>query len=279
MTIHPKAAQRTARVGGAEVTFHDTGSPGSPVVLLHGTGGSAERHFGTLFPMLAARHRVIAVDFAAAPDGEPLTMDRLVRQVSGVLDEAAPAAPVSLVGYSLGAVVAAATAARHPDRVTDLVLVAGWITTDAQQLLRNTIWRELRRGDSRALRDFMVYTTYGAPYLADKSGPEMEELAARMVLDEDRDAQMELNRTVDISSVVTGVRARTLVIGGTHDQMVPPRHSESLFGAIPGARLARIDSGHAVVAERPAELFSLIDGFVARRIPDPPGTVLASPRI
>jgi pimeloyl-ACP methyl ester carboxylesterase len=56
-------------------------------------------------------------------------------------------------------------------------------------------------------------------------------------------------------------RATTLVIGCTHDQMVPVRHSKALFGAIRDARYTEIASGHAVVFERPAQLVQIIDQF------------------
>ena len=68
---------------GLSVPFHDTLAPEDSrdtVVLVHGTGGSAKTHFRTLFPMLAARYRVLAVDLQS-PDGE-LTLGGLSEQVA-----------------------------------------------------------------------------------------------------------------------------------------------------------------------------------------------------
>ncbi|MEV0288886.1 alpha/beta hydrolase [Kribbella sp. NPDC050820] len=277
MSIHPDAVERTVVLDDAEVVFYDTCSAKTPLVLLHGTGGSVRSHFGRLFAMLAPRYRVIALEFAPAPAGEALSLDWLVRQVNAVLGEATDE-PVVLVGYSLGAVVAAAMAAAHPARVKDLVLVAGWMKSDSQQRLRNAVWQRLRQANSPALREFMLYTSYGAPFLAARTEPEIEDMLARVSVD-GRDEQMELNRDVDLSSILDKIRARTLVIGCTYDQMVPLHHSHSLLGAIADARLATIDSGHAVIIERPAELFHLIDAFAARRIDAPAGCRLATPTI
>jgi pimeloyl-ACP methyl ester carboxylesterase len=62
-------------------------------------------------------------------------------------------------------------------------------------------------------------------------------------------------------TLVPRIEATTLVIGCTHDQMVPVLHSKALFGAIRDARYTEIASGHTVIFERPAQLVQIIDQF------------------
>lgn len=279
MNLHPDAVEESVIVDGTTVTYYDTRAAKPAIVLLHGTGGSAAAHFGPLYAMLAARHRVIGIDIATPRQDGDLTVDGLAAQVGAVLGLATPEQTVMLVGYSLGAVVAAAAAARYGHQIDNLVLVAGWIKTDNHQRLRNTVWQQLRHADSTELREFSVFTSFGAPFLASKSDEDLDLLLRQVAQSTERDAQMRLNRSVDISDAVTQIRARTLVIACEYDQMVPMHHSQALFGAIPNARLAIVPSGHAVIFERPAHLASLINAFAAEATADPADTVRPAPAI
>lgn len=263
------------------VTFHDSSSDGrTPIVLVHGTGGSAESHFWALFPMLAERHRVVALDLDFGPAG-PRDMaggedalDAVVDQVRAVVEHVAAPGPVTVLGYSLGAVVAAAFAGRHADLVSDLVLVAGWMVTDRQQQLRNDVWWTLHETGSPALAEFSVLTAYSPAHLLARTPAEFAELIRRAGVGPDRTAAMRLNRHIDLTADVAAITARTLVIGCREDQMVPVHHSRLLFGGIEDARYAEIESGHAVVFERPAELFRLVSQFIEEPGRTAPGDIL-----
>ncbi|MET8694160.1 alpha/beta fold hydrolase [Streptomyces bauhiniae] len=261
-------AEGSVTVDGVEVRYFDhatapaAGDDRAPIVLVHGTGGSTQKHFAYLLPLLATRQRVVSVDLAQPVPAEgTLTVEHLERQVAAVVEAVLPGRAVTLVGYSLGSVVASAVAAHRPDLVRNLVLVAGWITTDTQQKLRNRVWHELRETGSSALGAYTAFCAFGGPYLAHVT---LDQLAPVLTAapPSDFDAlQMALNQRVDISGLVPRIEATTLIVGCTHDQMVPVRHSKALFGAIQDARYTEIESGHAVVFERPAQLVQIIDQF------------------
>ncbi len=258
-------------VDGASVRFYDSReSRGSrnPIVLIHGTTGSTAVHFGFLFPMLATRQRVVSIDLGQ-PTGE-LTIDSFRRQVEAVIDRVLPDESITLLGYSLGAVVAATVAAARPEKIENLILVAGWAKTDAQQVLRNNVWNALyASGDKDALAQFTVFCAFGHPFVGARTMLELEPAIAAVNVTEFGVAQMRVNRDIDIVDRLGAITANTLVIGCQFDQMVPNRHSLDLFGAIENARYTEIPSGHAVVFERPAELHKHVDNFAAdpRRYP------------
>jgi len=261
-------ASGTVEIDGASVPYYDAGPHQSgrlPLLLVHGTAGSTNSHFGYLFPMLAYRQRVISLDLSPGADPQaPLQVEDLVRQVMAVAERVlGPGQPFALAGYSLGAVVAAATAGLHPGVVRQLVLVAGWIQTDTQQQLRSHVWHGLRQAlpEGPLLREFMAFCAFSPAFMLPRSLADLQGAAAAIPLSPWVDRQMALNSRVDISTHVAHIRAATLVIGCSEDQMVPRHHSLALFGAIEDARYLELASGHAVVFERPAELFHAIDQF------------------
>lgn len=262
MKLHPDSEIGTVQFSNTSVTYFDTGTPGdgkTPIVLVHGTGGSTEAHFRTVYPMLAARHRVIGLDLSVSADTD---LDELVAQVVAVITDRAAGSPVNLVGYSLGAVVSAALAGRHGSLLNTLTLIAGWITTDKQQRVRNSVWASLFAEQGRALQEFQTLMAFSPQFLRTRSDKDLETLISSRAFREGVDVEMEINRTVDIESDVEKINVPTLVIGATQDQMVPIMHSYMLLGGIENARLAEVESGHAITVERPAHVFMLIDDFV-----------------
>jgi pimeloyl-ACP methyl ester carboxylesterase len=95
----------------------------APVLLLHGQPGGARDWTGVV-EALAGRADAIAVD-RPGWDGRtrPLDIEGNVRAALALLD-ARRIERATIVGHSLGAAIAAAAAAHHPERVAALVLAA-----------------------------------------------------------------------------------------------------------------------------------------------------------
>lgn len=273
----------TVDVNGVEVTYYDSedtrNHPEEVLVLIHGTSGSTAAHFGFLYPVLAARQRVIAIDWAQVYPNSRLELDDLVDQVAGTIRRLVPGRRVVLLGYSLGAVVTAKLAADHPELVGRLILVAGWIRTDLQQILRNDVWRSLREaGDEQALREYSTFCAFGGPFLSGKTMADMQPGMDAMAFDDFGDQQMELNRRIDIAAAAESIVAPTLVVSCIHDQIVPTRHQLALFGAIENSRFVEIPTGHAVVFERPSELSHHIQQFMDAPEQYDAGTIIPTPK-
>jgi len=99
---------------------------GRPVVFIHGWLGSW-RYWVPAMEGLSVRCRTYALDLWGFGDSERLTcdyaIDSYVVVFEGFLD-ALGLARVSLVGHSLGGLVALAFAARHPDRAEQVLAVS-----------------------------------------------------------------------------------------------------------------------------------------------------------
>jgi pimeloyl-ACP methyl ester carboxylesterase len=275
MTFFPGVREDSVRIGEYQVKYYDSARErsGHTIVLFHGTGGSAVNNFWALFPMLAQRHRVIAFDFVDPADPEVQRGD-YIDQAHAVVEAVSADGPVDIVGYSFGAVVAGSYAARYPQKVKSLTLVAGWLKTDAHQRLRNDTWFALSDSKHPALATFTAFTTYSQDYLNARLPGEIAAVVEGIRKGADRSAKMKFNRSVDISEEVTQIAAPTLIVGCSQDMMVPIKHQYLLFGAIADSRFVAVNSGHGVMTERPSEVFTLIDAFVRNPEAEPAGAVL-----
>ncbi len=248
------------QVGDADVAYEVEGS-GDPLVLVHGSTGSGA-HWAQVVPGLVDRFTVVLPDYAGGgtttDGGGPLQVDDLVGQVLAVADDAG-AERFALAGWSLGAVVAAATAAAAPDRVRSLTVVCGWAVTDARMRFTFDLWRRLLAADRELFARYTLADGATAR-LFELLGDGVEALvaptAATFAPGSDRHA--DLDGRVDIADRLGAIRAPTLVVGGAEDRWVPIGHSRALAAAIGGARLVELDCGHLVPSERAGELTALL---------------------
>lgn len=252
-------------VDGATVDYHVAGtasSPSTPVVLVHGVGGSTQAHMSYMMPMLARRHRVISVDLAPPVGDAPLTIEALAGQVAAVVEREVPGTTVGLLGYSLGAVVATVVAGIRPDLIDRLVLINGWVRTDPQQRMRLGIWRKLREEGSAALKEFATFCSLSGEYMDLIQPVGVRRAVADAAVDDFADRQVQLAARVDIADHAFAVAAPTLVIGSSKDVSAPPRHARALFGCIDDARYLEVAAGHAALQERPAEVLRAAEDFL-----------------
>ncbi|HEY1973896.1 MAG TPA: alpha/beta fold hydrolase [Pseudonocardia sp.] len=125
-------------VGGIRTRVLEAGS-GTPLILLHGTGGHAETYVRNIVPL--SRHfRVLAMDmvghgYSDRPDGD-YTMDRFADHVVGLIDTIG-AESAYLSGESLGGGVACWTALKYPERVRALSLNTGILARPDEKGLKD----------------------------------------------------------------------------------------------------------------------------------------------
>jgi 2-hydroxy-6-oxonona-2,4-dienedioate hydrolase len=136
-------------VKGVRTRVVEAGS-GEPLIFLHGTGGHCEA-FSRNLVAHAPYFRCMAIDmighgYTDAPD-IPYTMDLLVDHVHDLIDVVG-AKQVSVCGESLGAMVGAHLAIRHPDRVKKLVMNTGMLMRRTEEDLKGT--RDLLERTKRA---------------------------------------------------------------------------------------------------------------------------------
>lgn len=253
---------------GARVHYGVDGA-GPALMLLHGTGGDGFSHWGQLLRHLTPGRTVICPDYAGSGqttdhDG-PLQLDELVEQVLAVAD-ACGQASFDLAGYSLGAVVAAVIAARHPERVRRLVLVAGFTGgEDSRATLQFGLWRELIARDRELMARFILLTGCSPAWLSAQGDEQLARRAAMIVKHTHwagMARQADLDARLDIRTELARIQAPTRVIAGCHDQMVPAALTDALTAGIAGADRIVLPGGHLLTLEQPQALAEAILAFV-----------------
>jgi len=153
-----------------EPTFARTRLGSGPGLLLApGAGSSLANTYGPIMAGLAAGHTVVGIDYPGGGDTPrattPLSVDDLADQLVAAAD-AEGLDRFALSGYSLGAAVAVRAAARHPERVTALVLTAGFAYRDNRLALTCSVWSRIAAsGDRDLLGEFPLTLALGTQAL------------------------------------------------------------------------------------------------------------------
>ncbi|MGD1877376.1 MAG: alpha/beta fold hydrolase [Kiloniellaceae bacterium] len=253
---------------GARVAYRVAGS-GPGVVLVHGTGGSAETSWPEMIDRLTSRWTVVRVDFAGSGDsvdgGGPLDLAALAAQVVAAAQDAG-VGRFHLLGFSLGAVIAVKIAADHPDKLLSVVPLAGMLSSaDPRLQMQLRLWRHLIDSDREAMTRLGMLTCFSPDYIARFDAGTLEQAMADDLAGTDWDAlarQVDLDLTLDVTQEAARIAVPALVIGCRHDQIVPPvRHARVLADRIPGALYAELDCGHCAPFEVPDALIDLAEPF------------------
>ncbi|MEU7897509.1 alpha/beta hydrolase [Nonomuraea sp. NPDC049152] len=240
---------------------------GPGLVLVHGTGGDAEKVFGNVVDHFTQTRTVVRPNFSGSgqttDDGAQLSVDLIAAQVSAAT-RAAVDGPVDLLGFSLGAVAAAAVAATQPDLVRSLILVGGWAhSTGPRDRYYFQTWRKLLETDRELFKRFSALTGFSAAAL-DRFGHDgLAHSLADAWPPPGIDRQIDLGLRVDIRQLLPKITAPTLVIGFADDNMIPIEGSRQLSAAIPGSRLVEAeDQGHMDWFADPSGLVKLTREFI-----------------
>lgn len=220
---------------------------------------------------------------------DDISLDAWVRDLEAVVD-ACGLERFPLFGISCGAATAVAYAARHPERVSRLILVGSYATSyfttqntdprlreEAETLL--TLARLGWGTGGTAFRQvfvckFMPGADAGQQqrfdaYQRETATPEMAEKSLRAMY------------AINIKEAARQVRCPTLVIHSRDDQLVPYDQGRKVAALIPGARLVPIDSvNHVPFANEPGwpVIVKEMHAFLDEEHPVPPRSVRLTPR-
>jgi pimeloyl-ACP methyl ester carboxylesterase len=253
------------KVNGLDVFIATGGKafdPAQPaVVLLHGAG--MDHTAWALHDRWFAHHgfSVLAPDMPGhgRSAGSPLKTIVEMADWTAALIAASGAAKARLVGHSMGSLVALETAARHPDRVTALTLIA----TSAKMAVGPDLLKAAESNDHDAVD---MVSIWGLGFAAELGGSLAPGLwmhgGAQRILEQSRPGVLfsdlsACNAYEGALEAAAKVKVPATVVVGERDMMTPAKAGKALAAALPGSRTVLLaGAGHMMMAERPDEVLA-----------------------
>ncbi|HEY7960325.1 MAG TPA: alpha/beta hydrolase [Solirubrobacteraceae bacterium] len=258
-----------ADAGEVQLSYERSGS-GPPLLLIMGMSGT-QRHWGE--PFLSDLRRdfeVIVYDHRGVGESsrmaQPFTIAELAQDAAGLL-AALDIARAHVVGISMGGMIAQELVLAHPQLIDTLTLGCTYCGGEGSSLTTQDVLQELTEAALSGDRDRALRAAWeanvSAELAADPGAWETfraigreRAVALPVVM-----AQMQAIGGHDTSIRLDGVRAPTLVVHGTADQMIPVANAHVIAGHIPDARVEIFDGvGHLFFWERPQRSAELVRG-------------------
>lgn len=258
---------------GRQLTWYETGQ-GQPLVLLHGWAMSAAV-FSEIAPLLSPYFRLLVPDLpghghSSPPRGNML--DGIAADLAAWL-AATEKNPVTLVGWSLGGMLALEVAHQNKLLVDRLVLTAttprftqseDWAYALPSVQVR-ALARNLDRRFEATLGDFFSLA-FAGECLSTERLRAIRSFAVRQSPLPDRDAVLgllHLLAALDQRTILSEIHQPALVLHGDLDQIAPVAAGRSLAEMLPQGSFSGFpDVGHAPFLSQPQETVIKIREFL-----------------
>jgi len=260
--------QRVRLPNGIELAYVELGNPaGRPVLLLHGYTDTS-RVWSIVAPWLQ-HHRLLIPDQrghgdSSAPDCCYALSD-LANDARLFLD-ALDVERASIVGSSMGSMVAQVFAAEYPGRVDRIVLSGSTALAPVRRgdwLWTNT--SRLRTPISANVEFLREFSPSASPTPVDPTFVRYFDAEMAAVAPHVWRAVMRELVDVPIGRYAPDVQADVVILSGARDPLFPPEHHRALVAAYPGAQAHVFpDLGHNLVVERPHEVGPVLAAFLRR---------------
>jgi pimeloyl-ACP methyl ester carboxylesterase len=274
-TLDDLGTTRDVAASGVRLRVVERGS-GHKLVLLHGLF----MDHSTWDPVAAELSRdytVITPDLPGCGESEKPVPTRFAYDVaaftSAIADmyAALSLGRATVIGHGLGGAIALTLAARHPELVSELVVVDA-VAESARPWLYGRL-AHLPLAGSLVFKQLLGRSLFGAYFrelfLADPRAISNERLDAYYASWNAPAARgstlATLRATVDtrpVAAQTSRIQTPTLVLWGHRDRLLPSSVGQRLAREIRGARFELLDAGHAPQEERPRELAEAVRRFL-----------------
>ena len=238
------------------------------------------------FNLLSAHHSLYRYDIRGSGLSDwtdnKVSFEHQVADLEQIAD-AARLEKFALLGLSQGASVAIEYAVRHPERVSHLVIlggfVRGWAKRSPASERAGRAWVEMVRvgWGARSTGAYRrMFAELFIPAATEEHMAWFDELQRRTTTPEIAARIMEVSGNIDVVHRLAQVKAPTLVMHSRGDVIVPFEQGRVIAAGIPNARFVELDSANHLLLERRTGLAEIpgsrrrISRLAPRGAPTPP---------
>jgi 3-oxoadipate enol-lactonase len=250
------------------LNYRDCGPKDAPVLVFANSLGTDLRMWLEVTDRLPA-FRCISYDkrghgLSAKPEGH-WTIGDLADDLAALLDEL-QIARATVIGCSVGGMIAQSFALRHPGRARGLVL-----SNTAAQIGTADGWQAridaVANGGLAAIADAILDRWFAPAFRASAQALPWRSLLCLS----DAAGYIGICRVLaatDLRAQVTGLQLPVLMLAGSEDQATPAELVQQTAALIPGAKLVTLQgSGHIPAIDAPAATAHLIEDFAKELAP------------
>lgn len=212
--------------------YYEIHGKGFPLVLIHGGGSTIYTTFGTILPLLAENHQVVAVELQAHGHTQdrnaPESFEQDADDVAALLKNIG-IYKADIFGFSNGGNTAMQIAIRHPSAVNKLVIASSFYKRDGMQ---DWFWKFMPQAELKNMPALLKEAFL-------KINPDTNALLA--MHNKDRDRMLTFKDWPD--SLLRSITMPTLLLVGDNDVM-KPEHTVAMYRLIPNARMVVLPGGH-----------------------------------
>ncbi len=258
----PGPVTGSVEVDGRDISYATIGEGEEVVVLVHGFGGDKNSWLFVQEPLTDGR-TVYALDLPGHGDSTKDvgdgSIDTLSRTVLGFLDTLG-IGTAHLVGHSMGGPVVLSAAAKDPERVRSVTLVApaGFGSQVNAEYLRGFATaksrRELKPHLSALFADEKLITRQFTEDLLKYKRLDGVDAALQTLLDTLLDGDQP---AIDATEMLNDLQVPVSVVWGAQDRVLPPQNANAIGDGVP---IRRVDAaGHMVHMEAPSAVREVIE--------------------
>lgn len=246
--------------------IYDDAGTGTPVVLVHGLGGTGNV-FGAQVAALSPSFRVVVPDLrgCGGSDKGPVTIEALVADVVELIDGVG-LENVHLVGHSLGTVVVQRLAVEHPQMVRSIALIGPIEAAPeaAKAAIRDRA-EQARKAGLGGIADATVRV--GTSPETKRNHPELAAFVRELVMRQDPETYAQTCEMITglEPAEIEKLRIPALVVTGDQDATSPPATAKAIADKIPGSNYIELpECGHWTPIEKAATVNELLLQFLTK---------------
>ena len=241
-----------------------------PIIFVHGTG--MDHTVWTLFSRYFLRHGrdVLSVDLPGHGKSEGPLLDSIELLSAKLLDylDSRNINRFSIIGHSMGSLIALEAASTQPKRVNNLVMIG----TALPMAVSDALLELAKKNDPGAI-DILTFMGYSKDARIGNSknpGMWMTEGTRRLMQRSGKNVifkdLLACSNYVDGLEKAKQVSANTLLILGENDYLTPRHKAKDLIKNFQSVSVKEIkDSGHTLMVENPNHVLNCLSEFLCKK--------------